>query len=135
MIRRRLLQVVFTIVSAACIPAAGEQRDFVGTWQATFKGDVFMTLKITGGPSIAGTLSGGNIRVDESGELTEASGGGEEHPISNVKVDGDRMSFDWKDDDETLKMEFKLTGAGAAELQFLSLPEGVKMKPIRFTRA
>ena len=135
MIRRRFLEVVFSVVSAACIPAAGEGSAFVGTWQAKFKGDVFMTLKLEGGSSISGTWSGGHINVDGEGELIEASGGGQELPISNVKVDGDKLSFDCKNDDETLKLEFKLTGSGGAELQFVTLPEGVKMKPIRFTRA
>jgi hypothetical protein len=135
MIKRRSLDVVFLLVSAMFIPAAAEQQKFAGTWQATFKGEVFMTLKLQEGDPISGSLSGGHIDVDREGEITEASGGGAEHPVSNVKLEGDTLSFDLKeDDDETMKFVMKITGNGEAELQFVNLPEDVKMKPIKLTK-
>ena len=94
-----------------------------------------MTLKLEMRNTISGTLSGGHIEVNRDGDIIDASGGGRELPISNARIDGDTLWFDWKDgDDETTKLAMKLSGEGEAHLQFLDVPEGVKMKPIRLTR-
>ena len=134
MLKRRCLDLIFVLVSAACIPAAAQQDKFAGTWEAKFKGDVFMTLTFKTGDTMSGTMSGGHIEVNKDGDITQASGGGDVLPISNVKLEGDKLSFDLKLDEETEKLVMKITGDAQAELQFLSIPEDVKMKPIRLTK-
>jgi hypothetical protein len=135
MIRRRFLDLCFLVVSSALVPAAAQQSKFAGVWEARFKGEAFMTLKVAAGDPISGSLSGGHIGVNDDGDLTEASGGGKEHPILSPKVDGDILSFQWKEDDEeTLKFEMRLTGDGEAMLQFMDVPEGHTIKPIPIRR-
>lgn len=131
MLTRRFAGLTFVLLAAAL----GQQRDFAGAWHAKFNGAVFMMLKLQIGESISGTLSGGHIEVNRDGDIINASGGGAELPISNARLEDGKLSFDWNDsDDDTVKFSMKLTGDGGAELQFLSLPEGVKMKPIRLMR-
>jgi hypothetical protein len=80
-------------------------------------------------------MSGGSIRVNDDGELIEASGGGDELPISKAVIEGDKLSFERKDsDDETLRIRMQVTGEGEAQLQFMNLPEGAKMKPFTLKR-
>ena len=135
MLKRRCTDLVFALVCASFVPAAAQQQNFAGVWEAKFQGETFMVLKLEAGDPISGTLSGGHIEVGNDGEITHASGGGKELPISNAQLQGDRLSFDWKEDDEeTLKLAMRITGNGEAELQFLTIPEGAKMKPIRLTR-
>jgi len=135
MLRPHNLHLFFTLFAALCIPVAAQEPDaqqtFAGVWEATFKGDVFMILKLEAGDKISGTLSGGQLSVDHNGEIIEASGGGKELPISNARIEGTKLSFDWKDsDDETVKLETTVTENGKAQLRFMDLPEGHKMKPI-----
>jgi len=134
MIRRRFLDLCFMLVSAACVPAAAQQLKFTGVWEAKFKGEVFMILKLQAGDPISGSLSGGHISVNDDGDLTEANGGGEELPISNAKIQGNKLSFESKNDDETMKLEMTVTGDGEAQLQFMDLPEGLKIKPFPLRR-
>ena len=135
MIRRRFLDLCFLLISGAFVPAAAEQSKFAGVWEARFKGEVFMILKLEPGDPISGSLSGGNISVNDDGDLTEASGGGKELAISNPKVDGNKLSFAWKEDEEeTLKFEMRLTGDGEAQLQFMDMPEGHRIKPFPIKR-
>ena|SRR5579884_666607 len=136
MLTRRSLYLAFVLLSACMMPGAAQNHRFAGVWEARFQGEVFMRLKLQAADTVSGTLSGGHIDVNREGDITNASGGGKELPISNVTIDGDKMLFDWKeDDDETSKLSFKLTGDGQAELQFLNIPEGAKMKPIRLTKS
>jgi hypothetical protein len=123
------LLALFSTISTA------QPQKFEGTWEARFKSNIFMILKLQAGEPVSGTLSGGTIRVNEEGDLVDASGGGDEFPISKARIDGNKLSFDWKDSgDETLRLEMRLTGEGEAQLQFLNLPEGAKMKPLTLKR-
>jgi len=133
--KRRSFDLLFLLVSAVFMPAAAQQQKFAGVWEARFKGEVFMTLKLEAGDPISGSLSGGSISVNDDGDLTAASGGGKELPILNPKVDGNKLSFEWKEDeDETLKFEMRLTADGEAQLQFMDAPEGLRIKPIPIRR-
>ena len=135
MSKRRLLDLLFVLISACFTPAAAQQQKFDGVWEAKFKGDVFMTVKVHVADTVSGTMNGGHLEVNNDGDITEASGGGKELAISNAKIEDNKLSFDCVNDDETMKLVMKITGDGEAELQFLNLPEGVKMRPIRFRKA
>ncbi|MGA2595398.1 MAG: hypothetical protein ABSH09_00155 [Bryobacteraceae bacterium] len=129
------LGAVVVLLAALSTTGTAQPQRFVGDWEARFKGDVFLTLKLQEGEPISGTMSGGSIRVDDDGNLTEASGGGDELPISKAVIEGDTLSFDWKgSDDETLRIRMRVTGDGEAQLQFMGLPEGLKMKPFTLKR-
>jgi hypothetical protein len=125
------------VVLLAALSTSGiaQPQRFLGVWEARFKGEVFLTLKLQEGEPISGTISGGSIRVNDDGDLIEASGGGDELPISKAVIEDDKLSFDRKDSgDETLRFRMQVTGDGEAQLQFMNLPEGVKMKPFTLKR-
>ena len=137
MLKRRALDLTFALLCASFLPAAAQQREFAGVWEATFKGQVFLTLKlaVAADGAISGTFSGGRIETNADGDIEEASGGGKELTISNAKMAAtDKLTFDCQNDDETLKLAMRITGTGEAELLFLDLPPEIKMKPIRLTR-
>ena len=136
MAMRRLLDILFMLASAWTMPALAGQQHFAGTWEAKYKDQVFIRLTLQENDGVTGTLSGGNIQANDDGEITEASGGGQELPITNTRREApDKLTFDWKDsDNETLKFTLRLTRDGEAELRFDSLPEGAKLKPIPLRR-
>ena len=110
-------------------------KDFTGTWQASFKGAVFMTLKIQHGDKLSGTMTPGRISVNDDGDLIEAEAAdGEAEPIANARIEGEALSFDWKekDDTEVVTLEVKLTGENEAELRFRG---EARIKPIHLRRA
>jgi hypothetical protein len=135
--RRQLLAVALcSFLGIACAQDSTSPPNFAGTWQASFKGAVFCTLKINAGAEISGTLSPGKVTVDDDGDLTEAEPSSPDgaFPILNPKIDGKTLSFGWKEssDDELLKFEFKLTGESEAELRLINEDN---IKPIRLQRA
>jgi len=77
--------------------------------------------------------------VNEEGDITDAQPSdpepsGKDRPILNPKIEGGKLSFDWKDsDDETAKLELKITGEGEAELRFVEAGEHA-IKPIVLRR-
>jgi len=142
----RLIAAAAALLCSGCLAAADKPADFDGTWEGTFKGAVFCVLRInilqgqinrSRHDSITGTLSPGNISVDEQGDLTDAtpSTSGEASPISNAKVSGRTLAFDWKDSggEPVMKLELILTGDNQGELKFVS--EDHKIKPLHLRLA
>jgi hypothetical protein len=118
------------------LPLVTAEQKFAGTWEGKFKDTVIFVLKIDVADEIAGTLlMPMSIRVDEDGNLVEAepSRTGKPFPIQNAKLEGNRITFDCQDDNETVKFELTITGDAASELRFLD-PEASKMKPIALKR-
>jgi hypothetical protein len=109
---------------------------FTGTWEARFNGAVFCVLKVQSGEKLAGSMTGVDLGVDNDGNLTSAQAKDEEFPIVKPSIENDSLTFEWTDDsnEPPLKFELKLTGNHEAQLRFLTLPEGVKIKPLIFTR-
>src|SRR5262245_125942 len=100
-------------------PAAPEK--FAGTWEASAKGTVFLVLKITTGQKISGTMQAGHVEMNDDGDLIKVgppeSG---ERPIFFAEVDGDKLKFNFQDDDEdVLEFELKLAGDDAGELRIV----------------
>jgi hypothetical protein len=110
-------------------------KAIAGTWQANFRGSVFCTLKIEASAGITGTLSAGNISVNDDGDLTdvEPSSNDRASAILNPKIDGHTLTFEWKDrgDDEVLKIEIKFTAEDDAQMRFIG-ENGIK--PIHLHR-
>jgi len=105
---------------ASTAAATGEEK-FTGTWEASAKGTVFLVLKVKTDEKIAGTMNAGKIAINDEGDLEEV-GPVEDHesPIFFAKVDGDKLVFDFQDEDnEVMHFELKLTGEGAGELRIV----------------
>jgi len=129
------LGTVILLLAALSASGTAQPRKFLGVWEARFKGDVFLTLKLQEGEPIAGTINGGNVQVNQDGDLIEASAGTDEFPISKPAIDGEKLAFEAKDNDgETMQFEMRLTGDGEAQFQFVNLPKGLKMKPFTLKR-
>lgn len=100
-------------------PTAPEK--FAGTWEARAKGTVFLVLKISAGDKISGTMMAGRVHLDEKGDILDA--GPPEHgesPIFFAQVDGDKLIFNFQDEDEdVMEFELKLAGDDAGELRIV----------------
>jgi hypothetical protein len=108
------------LLAAGLAKAAGEEK-FAGTWEATSKGTVFLVLKLKTAEKISGTLNAGKVEIDDNGELKEV-GPVEDHeaPIFFAEVEGDKLHFEFQDDDGgVMSFELKLTGEGAGELRIV----------------
>jgi hypothetical protein len=112
------------LLLAASLAAPAETAKFQGVWEATFKGKVFLVLKIQTGEKISGTLNSGSVTLSDDGELIAATppeGEGQEAPFFFAKVEGDKLEFDYQDqgDDEVMHFELKLTGDASGELRIV----------------
>ena len=116
--------------------APAQPAKFEGTWEAAKEGKVFLVLKIQVGQKISGTVNAGSIKLSEEGDLLEAGPVEDrEAPFFFAKAEGDKLEFDYQDqdDDEIMHFELKLTGDGAGELRIVDehIPH---MKPFRLRK-
>jgi hypothetical protein len=115
---------------------AAEETKFAGTWEAKSGDKVFLVLKLKAGEKISGTLNAGSIHLDDDGNLLEAGPVEDrEAPIFFARAEGDKLEFDFQDDDdEVMHFELKLTAENKAELRIVDkhLP---KMKGFALTKA
>ena len=120
---------------------AASQR-FAGTWLADHAGTTYVRLVLRGSDdALTGTLSLGDVQVDERGELKTVAPAKNAGPVFDVHVNGAVLSFARKDGDDTDRFEVRLTGADNAELTLLvseaeRQAAGVSsLKPFRLTRS
>ena len=134
--KRQLLAVAVCSLLGMAFAQDNAPKNFAGTWQASFKGTVFCTLKIDASAEISGTLSPGKVTVDDDGDVTEAEPSSPDgiFPILNPTIHGKTLSFGWREsgDDEDLRFEFKLAGDGEGELRLI---DEDNIKPIPLQRA
>jgi hypothetical protein len=130
----RLAAILFSVV--ALLGQDTPAKKFTGTWEARFNGAVFCVLKIQSGDKLTGSMSAVDIGVDGEGNLSSAQAKDEEFPILKPNIENDSLTFEWTDDpnEDPLKFEMKLTGKQEAQLRFVTMPEGVKIKPFSFTK-
>jgi beta-lactamase regulating signal transducer with metallopeptidase domain len=104
-------------------------QPFVGTWQATFKGKIFQTIKLEKKQDkLTGTVRfHANIRVDpKSGEFTDVEVlDGRDAIVGAVLTD--RILRITEADD--LQFDMKVTGAGQAQLEIVIPPDVVGKVP------
>ena len=113
---------------------------FVGTWTAVHAGTPIIVLHLR---SVKGQLVGG-IQVCSYTVNTETSGTvdvvtdstlSKSIAITNIKVAGKSMSFDWKDPDGDIDhRKLELTGENDGQIVWVDLPSGVKVQPIPVNR-
>jgi len=110
---------------------------YVGTWQAKFNDKVFQTIKLENTKGkLTGTISRGNLGVNDQGELISAEALEGEDPIVETHVGFGvlRMTKKAGGEDENVQFEMKLTSADAAELRIVGIPEAEKIKPWKLER-
>lgn len=129
------IPILLTTCLSLAAQSAHDQQRFAGTWEAKYKGAIICTIKLEAGEKLSGATEGCNIHVNDDGDLIETQPeeqAGEPSPILNAKIEGEKLSFEIKDGDDTMKLELTLTGEGRSELRFVDAP--VKIKPVRFER-
>jgi hypothetical protein len=128
---------VLLLLAVALLGEDASSKNFTGTWQARFHGAVFCVLKIQPGDKLTGTMTSVDIGVDNEGNLTTAEAKDEVFPTLKPAIENDTLIFEWTDDpnEDPLKFEMKLTGKQEAQLRFVTMPEGVKIKPFSFTKS
>jgi hypothetical protein len=73
------------------------------------------------GQKITGTMNAGSINLNDDGDLLEV-GPVEDHesPIFFAKIEGDKLAFDFQDEDaEVMHFELTLKGEAAGELRIV----------------
>src|SRR5437762_122294 len=118
---RAIIRFTAPLVLLAALAAAAGEEKFSGTWEASAKGTVFLVLKVKTGEKLGGTLNAGKIAMTDEGDLQEVGPVEDrESPIFFAQVEGDKLVFDFQDeDDDVLHFELKLTGEGAGELRIV----------------
>jgi beta-lactamase regulating signal transducer with metallopeptidase domain len=114
-------------------------QQFVGTWQARFKGNVFETIKLERQQGkLTGSVRGADIEVDKDGELTSAHAIDSSDPdriVEATLASGMlRITIKEKDSEDTIQFEMKLTGPDQAELRILAPPDVPTPKPWKLER-
>jgi hypothetical protein len=110
---------------------------YVGTWQARFDGKVFQTIKLENTQGkLTGTVSRGDLGVNDQGELISAEALEGSDPILEAKMGFGvlRLTTKREDEEDTIQFEMKLTSSDAAELRIVGIPEAEKIKPWQLER-
>jgi hypothetical protein len=114
-------------------------QQFVGTWQAKFKGAVFETIKLEKQQGkLTGSVRGAEIEVGKDGELASAQANDSSDPepiveatLSSGKL---RITIKEKDSGDTIQFQMRLTGTDQAELRILAPPDVPVPKPWKLER-
>jgi hypothetical protein len=113
-------------------------RSFLGKWEASFQGKVFLTLILSGdGNKLKGTMSGGNVEVNDAGELTKAEATDALNTVTDARVNGKRLRISTKNEDgseDSIDAEIVLLGADTAELRLIVPADVPRPKPWKLTR-
>ena len=117
-------------------PITREPKDFGGTWKAAKNGKVFFLLKIAvDHDKMAGTVSLGDVKVDEKGYVAEViSEAADEQPLIEPKFADGKFSFSAKEEDEIVSFEFVLLSVTRGELKYLTTPGDTPVPPLILVR-
>ena len=136
--------VVLTVLLCLAAMSVAQQAshkvgDFVGTWQSSFKGQPFMTIKLAeNNGQLTGSVSNGAIEVDSEGELTNATAKPGESPIlSSRMLDNGSLEIKCREEDGggTTTLVLTLVDARSASLRFVLPPsEGPSVKPLHLQK-
>ena len=124
--------------------AAPDLKSFVGTWKATFKGDVFATLILKEQDGkLSGTLNNFDITTDKEGNLTDGTHTDNgDAPLLNIHFKSGALYFIVLEKDQySAGMNWKFVPLNAQESELTPLlelqdnvPPNVVIKPIRMLR-
>ena len=117
---------------------SGNAKQFLGKWQSSFHGKVFLTLTLTAdAQKMSGTVSGADIELNDAGELTKAEPSEGMNSITDARVNGNRLRITAKSNDgseESIQSEIVLTGSNEAELRMIVPADVPNPKPWKLTR-
>ncbi len=104
-------------------------KQFVGTWQASFKGSPFLTVifSVADG-KVSGSFSHADMEVNPAGELTKAEARDGEDPITEAQVKGNVLRFTTRSTDgseDSLQAELRLIATDKGEIHLIGLPPDV----------
>lgn len=128
----------FSIQVAQPTKADGDLQQFVGTWQAKFKGKIFQTIKLEKKQGkLTGTVSHANVGVDpESGELTDVEVLAGSDAITEAKLTSGLLRIT---EEDAMQFEMKIIGTDQAQLQIVIPPDEAgkvpAVKPWKLERA
>ena len=112
----------YTIQSGA---SAGQE--FVGDWQADFKGQPFWTVRVDSvRPNISGRFSTTQFNFDEHGNVYEVSGDnelGDFYPMLEPRIEGNRLIFRWTTLKKAGEWEMRVIGPDSAEIRMINLED------------
>jgi hypothetical protein len=108
-------------------------QPFVGTWQAKFKGKVFETIKLEKKEGkLTGTISHADVNVDpKTGELSGVTAHDDSDAIVETKLTSGILRITEEDD---IQFDMKITGPDQAQLQVVTPPDGITVKPWKLER-
>jgi hypothetical protein len=113
-------------------------KDFLGNWQGSFHGKVFVTLVITGDAhKLSGTVSKADVELNEAGELTKAEANDGYDTIASAQVNGNRLRITAKSTDgseDSIDWEIVLVGANQGELHPIVPADVPRPKPWKLTK-
>ena len=134
---RALNFAVFMLIAslATAQPPAHKLADYAGTWQASFQGKPFMTIKLHDEKGqLTGTVSSGDLEVNSDGEITGAKvREGESQILSSRILANGGLQIVSRDADGTDTTTFVITllDKNSASLRFEIPPDaGVRIKPV-----
>ena len=114
---------------------------FAGTWRAEHQGKTILLLEFRPERgTLTGTIRAMDFEVDlqGTGAVKQLRGGplSEPMPLMNLKFDGERLLFEFKEDDdpESTHWRMALIDSNSADLQWIELPSGFKAKPFHLTK-
>lgn len=134
---RRAFAPAFLLLLASLSTAQNHKlSDYAGTWQSSFQGKPFMTIKLLEKDGkLTGTVSHGNIEADPNGDVkkAEAEPGESEIVDSRLLALGDLELKTRDSDSDEMTIVFKLADEKTGSIRFV-VPEGEgvpKIKPLK----
>jgi hypothetical protein len=102
-------------------------QEFVGDWQADFKGQPYWTVRIDSvKPNISGRFSTAQFNFDEHGNVYEVSGDNELRdfsPMLEPRIEGSRLIFRWTTLKTAGEWAMTVTGPDSAEIRMINLDD------------
>jgi hypothetical protein len=137
-----VLTVVCCGVSAYSFQVANSTgQRFAGTWKAGYEGKTILLLEFRPERgTLTGTIRAMDFEVDlqGTGAVKQLRGGplSEPMPLMDLKFDGERLLFDFKEDDDPDSTHWRmaLVDSNRADLQWIELPPGFKAKPFHLIK-
>jgi hypothetical protein len=128
---------VLSLIHSSSAGAADENKRFTGKWQAKVKDSVICTIDLRSSTGTVGSMEDCRIHTDAEGNLLEpepSDASSKPSPISNARIIGAVLSFEYRDEGETEPTRFEMTLVkdGLVDLVVKNAP--VNIKPIRFVR-
>lgn len=145
---RIVLGAVGAVFAVVCLGVSGfalqvnaaSSEAYAGTWRAEYQGKNFLVINLEDDKgNLAGTIRTMNVQIDleGSGEVYSVSGElSGPMKLTNVHSDGKAMFFEYLEEGDTDSVHWRmeLTTTGKANLDWVELPKGLKLKPIGLTK-